>query len=83
MQARIWRTSRSKGLGVIEIIEKSLTLSANIGRRKQILLQEMDVKTAFRQVGITPRGEESFAYQLEDLIFVHLRFQFMRHGSPE
>ena len=42
------------------------------GTQKRILLPKMDVKSAFRQVGVAPHRAAAFAYQLEDLVFVDL-----------
>ena len=42
----------------------------------------MDVKSAFRQVGVAPDRAAAFACRLEDLVFVDLRLQFGWRGSP-
>ena len=65
-----------------EIITRILGLRAKYGTQKQILLQKMDVKIAFRQVGVAPDRAAAFAYRLEDLVFVDLRLQFGWRGSP-
>ena len=65
-----------------EIIARILGLRAKFGTQKRILLQKMDVKSAFRQVGIAPGGAAAFAYRLDKLIFVDLRLQFGWRGSP-
>ena len=67
---------------VTEIMTRILGLQAKFGTKKQILLQRMDVKTAFRQVSVTPDRAAAFAYRLEDLIFFDLRLQFGWRGSP-
>ena len=57
--------------GVItHIITRILGLRAKFGTQKRILLQKMDVKSAFRQVVVAPDRAVAFAYHLEDLMFV-------------
>ena len=56
-----------------EIITRILGLRAKFGRRKRNLLPKMDVKSAFRQVGVPPDRATAFAYRLEGLILVNLR----------
>ena len=55
-----------------EVITRIPGLRAKYGTQKRILLKNMDVKSAFRQVGVAPDREAAFAYQLEDLVFVDL-----------
>ena len=55
-----------------EVITRILGLRAKYGTQKRILLQKMDVKSAFRQVGDVPDRPAAFAYRLEDLVFVDL-----------
>lgn len=47
-----------------------LGLRVKFGKRKGILLQKMDAKSAFRQGGVTPDRAVAFAYRLGDLIFI-------------
>ena len=47
-----------------------------------ILLQKMDVKSVFRQVGLALDREEAFTYRLRDPIFVDLQLQFEWPRSP-
>lgn len=54
---------------------------AKIGAQDRVLLQTMDAKSAFQQVGVAPDQEEAFAYRLEDPIFFYLRLQFRWRGS--
>ena len=42
----------------------------------------MDVKSAFREVGVAPDRAAAFAYRLQDLVLVDLRLQFGWLGSP-
>ena len=42
----------------------------------------MNVKSAFRQVGVAPYRAAAFTYRLEDLVFVDLRLQIGWRGSP-
>ena len=64
------------------IITQTLVNMGDVRDRKGILLQKMDVKITLRQVGVAPGQAAAFAYLLEDLIFVDLRLQFGRCGSP-
>lgn len=52
------------------------------GTQKWILLQEMVVKGAFRQVGVASDQAATFPYWFGDLIFVNLRLLFRWRGSP-
>ena len=65
-----------------EILERVLGLRAKFGEGARILIQKMDVKNAFRQIGVDPDGPASFAYTFDDLVFVDLRPQFGWRGSP-
>lgn len=53
-----------------EIVMQILGLRVKFGKRKGILLQKMDAKSAFRQGGVTPDRAVAFAYRLGDLIFI-------------
>ena len=66
----------------MEVITRILGLRAKYGTQKRILTQKMDVKSAFRQVGVAPDRAAVFAYRLEDLVFVDLQLQFGWRGSP-
>lgn len=57
---------------VTEVITRILGLRTKYGTQKRILLQKMDAKNAFRQVGVAPDRAVAFMYQLEDLGFVDL-----------
>lgn len=59
-----------------KIIRRILGLRGKIRTGKGLLLQKMDVKSVFRQVGITLNRATAFAYRLGDLIIVDLRLQF-------
>ena len=65
-----------------EIVTPILGLRAKFGEEKRIFLQTMDVKSAFRQVGVAPGGAAAFAYRLEELIVVDLWLQFGWCRSP-
>ena len=65
-----------------EIISQILGLRAKCVRRKRNLLRNMDVKSAFRQVGVPPDRATAFVYRLEGLVLVNLRPQFGWHRSP-
>ena len=65
-----------------EITTRILGLRAKFGTWKQILLQNIDAKSAFRQVAVAPDRAAAFTYWLEDLILVDLRLNFGWHESP-
>ena len=50
--------------------------------KKRILIQKMDVCSAFRQIPVDPAGAPAFAYVLEDFLVADLRLQFGWRGSP-
>ena len=66
----------------MEVITRILGLRAKYGTQKRILLQKIDVKSAFRQVGVAPDRAAAFVYSLEHLAFDDLRWQFGWRGSP-
>ena len=51
-------------------------LRVKFGRKKRIPIQRMDVKSAFRQVGVDPAGAVAFKYVQGDHLFVDLRLQY-------
>ena len=65
-----------------EIITRIRGLRAKFGTQKRILLQKMDTKSAFREVGVAPDRAAAFDYRLEDLIFIDLRLQLGWNESP-
>lgn len=67
---------------MIDIITQVLRLQATAGNWKRILLQKMDIKRAFRSMGVALDRTAAFPYQLEDLVLVQLRLQFAWHVSP-
>ena len=69
--------------GVLDaILKRVLGLRAKFGVRARILIQKMDVKSAFRQVTVDPDGASCFAYRLGKFVFVDFRLQFGWRGSP-
>ena len=46
-----------------EILTKILVLRAKVGTQKRILLQKIDFKSAFRQVGVAPDRAAAFVYR--------------------
>ncbi|CAM9869003.1 unnamed protein product, partial [Pylaiella littoralis] len=50
--------------------------------RERILIQKMDVKSAFRQIPVDPAGAPAFAYIVRGFLVVDLRLQFGWRGSP-
>ena len=67
---------------IMEVITRFQELRVKYGTQERILLQKMDVKSAFRQVGVAPDRTAAFAYRMEDLVFVDLRLQFGWRRSP-
>ena len=51
-------------------------VTGKFGTQKRILLPKMDVKSAFRQVGVAPDRAGAFAYRLKELVFDDLQLQF-------
>ena len=49
---------------------------------RKILIQKMDVKSAFRQVRVDPTGAVNFGHVLGDYLFIDLRLQFGWRASP-
>lgn len=56
--------------GMTAIITRVLGLQAIVGIRKWILLQKMNINSAFRQVVVALDREVAFAYWLEDHILI-------------
>ena len=65
---------------MLQIVRRILRLKDKLGSGSRI--QEMDVKSAFRQVGGDPAGAMNFVYVLGDNLFVDLRMQFGWRESP-
>lgn len=65
-----------------EIFTRILGLRVKIGTRTRSLLQNIDVKSAFRQVGVAPYRAMAFAYHMENFIFLDLRLEFGWRGTP-
>ena len=61
-------------------MDSGSTWGNGTGRRN--LLQRIDIKNAFRQVGVAPDRAATFAYRLGDLIFADLSLQFGWRESP-
>ena len=68
--------------GVITEIIITSPPRPKFGIQKRILLKNMDVKNAFRQMGVVLDRTAAFTYRMEDLIFVDLRLHFGGRGSP-
>ncbi|CAN0043129.1 unnamed protein product, partial [Choristocarpus tenellus] len=49
---------------------------------KRIMISKMDVKDAFRQVQVEPRGGAKFGYCVGDLLVIDFRLQFGWRNSP-
>ena len=47
-----------------EIIRRELALWDNFGKGRRVLIQKMDVKSAFRKVGVDSAGAANFGYVL-------------------
>lgn len=58
-----------------EIVTRIQGFRAKLGLQNRILLENVNVRNAFRQVGIVLNLASVFAYRLEDLLFVDLRLQ--------
>ena len=50
------------------------------GRR--ILIQKMDVKGAFQQIGVNPAGAAAFGYVVARYVVVNMMLQFGWRESP-
>ena len=49
---------------MLQIVRSILGLRVKFGRKKRIPIQRMDVKSAFRQVGVDPAGAVAFKLSL-------------------
>lgn len=77
------KISKCRLAGVmIDIITQILGLRVKFWTQKCILLQKMDTKNAFQQMGMAPDRTATFVYRLEDVIFVDRRLQFGWRGNP-
>ena len=56
-----------------DIIKRILRLRATFGTNRRILIQKMDVKSAFRKIGVDPVGAASFGYVVQDYLVVDMR----------
>ena len=65
-----------------QIIRRGLGLRGKFGTGRRILIPKMDVKSAFRQVGVDPAGAANFGYGRRRYFFIDLRLQFGWRGSP-
>ena len=69
--------------GVIgQIISRMLGLRDRFGIGKRILIQKVDAKRVFRQVGVDLAGAANVGYVLGGYLFIDLRLQFGWRGSP-
>ena len=58
---------------MLQIVRRILGLRVKFVMGKRVLIQKIDVKSAFRQVGVDPAGAVAFGYVLGDHLFVVLR----------
>ena len=65
-----------------ELVQRVLGLRVKLGDRAQILIQQMDVENAFRQIPVDPDGAKVFGHVLGEFRFVVLRSQFGWRVSP-
>lgn len=68
--------------GTEEIIKRILGLRAKLGMCRNILIQKMDVKSAFHHTGLDPAGAAAFGYVVGGYVVVDMRLQFGRRGRP-
>ena len=64
-----------------EVVQSVLGLRVKFGDRAWILIQNIDVKNAFRQILVDPDGDRVFGYVLRDFLFIDLRLQVGWRGS--
>ena len=67
---------------ILEKVRGILGLRAIFGAGRRILIQTIDVESAFRQDGEDPAGAVNFGYVLRDFLFIDLPLQFGWRGSP-
>ena len=65
-----------------DIVKRILGLRAKFGTGGRILTQQMDVKSAIRQIGVDPAGAAAFGYVIAYYIVVDMWLQFGWRGSP-
>ena len=65
-----------------QIIKRVLGLRDKFGTGRRILIQKLDVKSAFRQVGVDPAKAAEFEYGRRACLFIDVRLQFGRRRSP-
>ena len=65
-----------------DIVKRILRLRVKFSTGGRILIQEMDVNSAFRQIGVDPAGAAAFGYVVADYIAVDMRLQFGWRRSP-
>ena len=65
-----------------EVLQRVLGLRAKYGDRARILIKQMNVKNAFRQIPVYLDGAAAFGYVLGRHFTVDLRLQFGWRGSP-
>ena len=66
-----------------DIIKRILGLRAKLGTNRRILIQTMDAKSAYRQIGMDLAGAAAFGYVVAENVVVDMRLQFGWRGSPE
>lgn len=60
----------------LQIVRRTLGLRDTFGRGRMILIHKIDVRSAFRQVGLDPAGAVIIGYVLGDYLSVSLRLPF-------
>ena len=65
-----------------EVVQRVLRLRVKVEDRARVLIQKMDVKSAFRQILVDADGARVFGYVLGEFLFIDLRLQFGWRGSP-
>ena len=63
------------------IIKRILGLRAKFGTNRRIIIQKMDAKSAFRQIGVDPAGVAAFGYVVTGYVVVDVRRQFRWMGG--
>ena len=67
---------------VKDILKWILGLRAKFSIARRILIQKMDVKSAFRHIGVYPAGAAAFGYVVDEYVVVNMRLQLGSRGSP-
>ena len=65
-----------------DVVVRILGLRTKFGTGRRILIQTMNVKSAFWQIGVDPAGAAAFGYAIADYIVVDMRLQVGWRGSP-